>query len=178
MALVVLLKGVNVGGHRTLRPSAIAKSLRRFGAINVGAAGTFIARGPVSRTQLRTAIRRLLPFEAEVIICDGREIRQLASQDLFAGQPSGREIVRFVSVLAKRRPPLSVLPLDLPAAGRWGLRVLAQHDRFVLGLYRREMKAISNLGQLEKIIGVPITTRSWSTIQLLARRLEDDGRAR
>ena len=172
MALVVLLKGVNVGGHRTFRPSAMAKSLRQFRTINVGAAGTFITRGPVSRRQLRAAIRRLLAFEAEVIICEGREICQLASRDPFAGQPSGREIVRFVSVLAKRRPPLSALPLDLPATGRWGLRVLAQHDRFVLGLYRREMKAISNLGQLEKIIGVPITTRSWSTIQLLAQRLE------
>src|SRR5215211_1038215 len=128
MALVVLIKGVNVGGHRTFRPRAMAKSLRRFGAINVGAAGTFIARGGVSRTQLRAAIRRLLPFEAEVIICEGREIRRLALQDPFADQPSGREIVRFVSVLAKRRPAFSVLPLDLPASGRWGLRVLAQHD--------------------------------------------------
>jgi uncharacterized protein (DUF1697 family) len=172
MALVVLIKGVNVGGHRTFRPTAMAKSLRRFGAINIGAAGTFITRGRVSRTELRAAIRRLLPFEAEVIICDGREIRRLSSQDPFAGQPSSPEIVRFVSVSANRRPLLSVLPLDLPATGRWGLRVLAQHDRFILGLYRREMKAISNLARLEKIIGVPITTRSWSTIHLLARRLE------
>jgi len=171
MALIALIKGGNVGGHRTFRPSAIGKSLSRFGAVNVGAAGTFIIRGRVSRTQLRTAIRRLLPFEAEVIICDAGEIRHLASQDFFAGQPSGRELVRFVSVLARRRPSLSVLPLDIPPRGRWGLRVLAQQDRFVVGLYRREMKATSHLGRLEKIVGVPITTRSWSTIQLLARQV-------
>ncbi|MBY0496071.1 MAG: DUF1697 domain-containing protein [Cyanobacteria bacterium] len=41
MALVVFLRGVNVGGHRTFRPAALAKQLEHLGAINIGAAGTF-----------------------------------------------------------------------------------------------------------------------------------------
>jgi hypothetical protein len=31
-------------------------------------------------------------------------------------------------------------------------------------MYRREMKAISYLGQLEKVFDVPVTTRNWNTI--------------
>jgi hypothetical protein len=42
----------------------------------------------------------------------------------------------------------------------------------VLGLYRREMKAIGYLGQLDKIFGVPATTRNWNTITAISRILQ------
>ena len=173
MALVVLLKGVNVGGHRTFRPSVLAEELERFDVVNVGAAGTFVIRKTVSRAKLRAEMMRRLPFEADVMICNGSDILRLASGDPFAGQPSGPNIVRFVSVLAKRRQPSSPIPLNLPSGGEWCLRVLTYQDRFVLGLYRREMKAISYLGQLEKVFGVPVTTRNWNTMLAIARVLKN-----
>ena len=169
MALVVLLKGLNVGGHRAFRPSTVAKRLKRFGVINVGAAGTFVVRKSVSRRRLRSAIRRLLPFDAEIILCDGRDILHLVSQKPFAGQLRGPRIIRFVSVLARRGGSRFRLPHEVPTSGRWVVRVLAQQGRFVLGLHRREMKAIGHLAQVEKALGGPMTTRSWSTILTLAR---------
>ena len=36
MALVIFLRGVNVGGHRTFRPSMLANELKEFGVVNVG----------------------------------------------------------------------------------------------------------------------------------------------
>src|SRR5687767_3070025 len=63
MALVVLLRGVNVGGHRTFRPSVLAKELDRFGVVNIGAAGTFVVRKPIAKASLRTELARLLPFQ-------------------------------------------------------------------------------------------------------------------
>lgn len=176
MALVVLLKGVNVGGYRTFRPSILAKELKRFDAVNVGAAGTFVIRKAISRTKLRAELTRRLPFEAEVMICDGREILRLISADPFAGQPSGPAVVHFVSVMAKRRRPLFPIPLDLPADGRWCLRILTCDGPFVLGMYRREMKAIGYLDRLEKIVGVPVTTRNWNTILAIARVLKGETR--
>jgi hypothetical protein len=86
VALVVLLRGVNVGGHRTFRPSALAEQLKHLDAVNIGAAGTFVIRRPVSRAQLRTELARRLPFDTQVMICDGREIVRLVSHDHFAGQ--------------------------------------------------------------------------------------------
>ena len=171
MALVVLLKGVNVGGHRAFRPSLLAQELKRFDVVNVGAAGTFVVREPIGRSELRAEIERRLPFEADVMICDGKDLLRLASTDPFAEHVAGPEVVRFVSLMARSREPLSPLPLDFPAGGHWGLRVLGCQGRFVLGLYRRQMKAIGYLGQLEKICGVPLTTRSWSTILVIARVL-------
>ncbi|HEY4132430.1 MAG TPA: hypothetical protein VGM50_17600 [Gemmatimonadaceae bacterium] len=44
MALVAFVRGINVGGHRTFKPSTLVEPLRRFDLVNVGAAGTFVAR--------------------------------------------------------------------------------------------------------------------------------------
>ena len=173
MALVALLRGINVGGHRAFRPSVLAKELERFDVVNVGAAGTFVVRKATSQAKLRAEIQRRLPFQADVMICDGRDILRLASGDPFAGQPSGPDIIRFVSVLARRRAPSSGAPLSLPSDGEWCLKVLTCQDRFVLGLHRRQMKAIGYLGQLEKIFGVPLTTRGWNTILAIARVLKN-----
>jgi uncharacterized protein (DUF1697 family) len=171
MAFVVFLRGVNVGGYRTFRPSVLAADLRRFDVANVGTAGTFVVRKPVSPAKVHAELTRRLPFQTDVITCGGSDILRLAASDPFAGQPSRPEIVRFVSVLAKRRQSSSPIPFSLPSAGEWSLRVLACQGRFVVGLYRRDMKAIRYLGQLEKIFGVPLTTRNWNTILAIGRIL-------
>ena len=169
MALVVLLKGVNVGGHRTFRPSLLAKELARWDVANVGAAGTFVVRKKIPRLKLRKEVMRRLPFATDVIICDGNAVLRLAAGDPFGNHAGGRDIVPFVSVLARRRPAPSPLPLTLPPNGEWGLKILSQQGQFVCGVYRRQMKAVGYLGQLEKIFGVPVTTRNWNTVQTIAR---------
>jgi hypothetical protein len=171
MALVVLLKGVNVGGYRTFRPSVVAKQLSRFDVVNVGAAGTFVVRGAASRAALRAELAKRLPFQTDVMLCKGSEIVRFASRDVFAGQPSGPDVVRFVSVLAARPRRSPPLPLQLPSVGGWSLRIVAYEHPFVFGVYRREMKAIGYLGQLEKLFGVSMTTRSWTTFLQIDRIL-------
>src|SRR5262245_31137654 len=173
MALVVLLKGVNVGGHRRFRPKLLAKALGRYDVVNIGAAGTFVVRAKVSRAKLREEIVRRLPFAADVIICDAGDILRVANRNPFAGRPSGPTILQFVSVLARRSRASAKLPLDVPSDGPWCVRVFARQDRFVFGVCRRQMKAIGYLGQLEKLFGVPVTTRSWSTIATIARLLRN-----
>jgi uncharacterized protein (DUF1697 family) len=171
MALVVLLRGVNVGGHRTLRPSALAARLKHLEAVNIGAAGTFVIRRPVSRARLRAELARRLPLAAEIVICQGREIVGLASRGHRADGAVGPDAVRFVSVLARRTRAAPSLPMTFPARGRWLLKILARDDRFVLGVYRRHMKVIGYLGALDRLFGVPVTTRSWSTITAIAAAL-------
>ena len=61
MALIVFLRGINVGGHRTFRPSILAQQLREYDVVNVGAAGTFVVRRAGSRSQFRTALLQKLP---------------------------------------------------------------------------------------------------------------------
>jgi uncharacterized protein (DUF1697 family) len=171
VALVVLLRGVNVGGHRSFRPTTLAGQLKHLGAVNIGAAGTFVIRRPVTRTQLRAELRRRLPFDAEIMICQGREIVRLMSQNPFAGHPVRPDIVRFVSVLSRRPRSAPSTPRTLPSRGKWLLKILARDNLFVFGVYRRHMKVISYLGTFDRLFGVPVTTRNWNTITAIARVL-------
>jgi hypothetical protein len=107
------------------------------------------------------------------MICRGSDLVRLVSSKPFGRYPSSPDIVPFVSVLASRRQPALPLPIRFPATGEWGLRVIGQQRRFVFGLYRRTMRAISQLGQLDRLFGVPTTTRNWNTIMAIARLLEE-----
>ena len=144
--------------------------MERF-PFNIGAAGTFVIRRPVSRAQLRAELARRLPFDTEIMICQGREIVRLMSHNHFADQPARPDIVRFVSVLSRRPRSALSMPMNLPSSGTWLLKILARDDRFVFGLYRRHMKAIGYLGTLDRVFGVPATTRNWNTITAIARVL-------
>jgi uncharacterized protein (DUF1697 family) len=171
MPSVVFLRAVNVGRTNRCQPALIAKQLASFEIVNIGAVGTFVVRKNVSESALRAAIARQLPFQCEIMICPARDISELAAEDPFSRHPSGPDVVRFVSVLAKRLRALPPLPLDLPSDDDWLLKIIAIQGRFVLGLYRRQMKAISYLGKIEKLLGVPITTRNWNTMEKVAKLL-------
>jgi uncharacterized protein (DUF1697 family) len=175
VALVVLLRGVNVGGHRTFRPAALARQLKHLDAVNIGAAGTFVIRRPVTRAQLRAELVSRLPFHAEIMICQGREIVRLMSQNHFSDQPARPDIVRFVSVLARRPRSAPSMPMSLPSSGTWLLRILARDNRFVFGMYRRHMKVIGYLGRFDRLFGVPVTTRNWNTMTAIVRVLGKRG---
>jgi uncharacterized protein (DUF1697 family) len=168
VALVVLLRGVNVGGHKTFRPTMLTAELKHLDAVNIGAAGTFVIRQPITRAQLRAEFARRLPFDAEIIICDGREIVALMSRNAFADQPPRGDIVRFVSVLSRRPSPGPPMPISFPSSGKWLLRLLARDNQFVFGVYRRHMKAIGYLGAIDRLFAVPATTRNWNTITTIA----------
>jgi uncharacterized protein (DUF1697 family) len=174
MASVVFLRAINVGKANRCQPALIAKQLAKFGAINIGAVGTFVVREDVSESTLRAAIAKKLPFKCEIMICPARDITKLASKDPFARQPSGPDITRFVNVLAKRLPSPPPLPLSLPSNDDWLVKIIAIQNRFVLGLYRRQMKTIGYLGKIEKLLGVPVTTRNWNTIEKVVKILSSD----
>lgn len=171
MALVVFLRGVNVGGFRTFRPSVLAGELSDYDVVNVGAAGTFVVRKPGSRAKFRAALLRKLPFEAEVVLCDARDLIRLETENPFTDETSPPDVVRFVSILAKAGGVRTALPVTFPSEGEWLVRVMASQGQFVFGMYRRHLKTIGYLGQIDKLYGVPATTRNWNTIMSILRIL-------
>jgi uncharacterized protein (DUF1697 family) len=173
MALVVFLRGVNVGGHRTFRPSIVAKALRAFDVVNVGAAGTFVVRKPRSRATFRAALLRKLPFATHVMLCDGRDLLRFETEHPFGPEASRPEVVRFVSILSKAGRAPGPIPISFPPGRGWLVRVIAWQRRFVFGVYRRHMKTIGYLGRLDQLFGVPATTRNWNTILAIVRILKD-----
>jgi uncharacterized protein (DUF1697 family) len=115
---------------------------------------------------------RKLPFDATVVLCDGRDLMRLETENPFAAEPSPSDVVRFVSILSKAGGVRGSLPVTFPSHGKWLVQVIASDGRFVFGMYRRHMKTIGYLGQIDKLYGVPATTRNWNTILAIVRILK------
>jgi uncharacterized protein (DUF1697 family) len=172
MALVVFLRGVNVGGYRTFRPSLLARALSKYDVVNVGAAGTFVVRKPGSPAKFRADLLRRLPFEADVALCQARDLLRFETENPFEAEPASAGVVRFVSILSRAPRERTSIPFSLPPDGEWSVRVIGSRKRFVFGLYRRQMKTIGYLGQLDRRLGAKATTRNWNTITAVMRILK------
>ncbi len=164
MPWVVLLRGVNVGGHKPIRPSVVARDLAAYDVVSIGAAGTFVVRAPVSRPAVRAAVLRALPVATDVMVCRGRDVLELHRAD-----PSGRAragtVTRYVTVLARRPRRLPPLPVHRPPGRAWQVRVVCVQGVFVVSLHRRTGRPlIYPNAVVEQQFGVPATTRNWSTI--------------
>jgi uncharacterized protein (DUF1697 family) len=160
-----------------LRPSLVARELSDFDVVSVGAAGTLVVRRPGSRGKFRSALLSKLPFETEVMLCESGDIIRLARNNPFGTEASRPEIVRFVSILAKAGAVPASLPVAFPSEKDWLVRVIAAKGQFVFGMYRRHMKTIGCLGQLDKLFGAPATTRNWNTIKAIVRILKQSSKA-
>ena len=52
------------------------------------------------------------------------------------------------------------------------MRIIGSKNRLVYGVYRRRMKTIGYLGQIDRLFGAAATTRSWNTILSVLRILK------
>ena len=177
MAFIVFLRGINVGGYRTFRPSMLARELGAYDVVNVGAAGTFVVRNPVSRADFLAELRRKLRFDAEIALCEGSDLIQLEMENPFGTEPSRPDVVRFVSILSRAGRGKMRLPIAIPENGEWFVRIIGLKNQLVFGVYRRHMKTISYLGQIDEVLGAPATTRSWNTIITVLRILKSPNHA-
>jgi len=172
MALIVFLRGINVGGHRRFRPSILAQELGAYDVVNVGAAGTLVVRRPGSRAKFLAALRQKLPFAAAVAVCEDSDLIRLEMDNPFGPEPSRPDVVQFVSILSRAGRLKASLPIAVPEEGEWFVRILGSQNRLVFGVYRRHMKTIGYLGRIDEVFGAPATTRSWSTIVSVLRILK------
>jgi uncharacterized protein (DUF1697 family) len=172
MALIVFFRGINVGGCRTLRPSLLARELCAYDVVNVGAAGTLVVRKPGSRAKFLAELRRKLPFKAVVAFCKGSDLIRLEMEEPFGSESSRPDVVRFVSILSKTGRDKVSLPIPIPQSGEWFVRIIGSKNRLVFGVYRRHMKTIGYLGQIDELFGAPATTRSWNTIRSVLQILK------
>lgn len=174
MALIVLLRGINVGGHRAFRPTLLARELSAYDVVNVGAAGTFVVRHPCSHARLRAELRARLPVTTQFVFCEGKHLLRLEATGVFEQPPSESGIVRFVSFLERGGRTRPSLPLTIPQGQDWFVRITSLANRLVVGEYRRHMRTIGYLGQLDSLLGTLVTTRSWGTVDAILQILKED----
>jgi uncharacterized protein (DUF1697 family) len=172
MAQVVFLRAVNVGGHQTFQPSALARELADLDVVNIGAAGTFVVRKRIAQASLRAELRKALKFDAEMMIVSDRDVLALLDDDPFAVEPGPKEAKRYVTILAKRPRKAPELPIERPAGSKWEVRVFAVDGVFALSYARRLTDRITYPNAvIEKRLGLPATTRNWNTFEAIAKVL-------
>jgi hypothetical protein len=108
------------------------------------------------------------------MICEGRDLIAATADNPFAGEFASPDMVPFVSVMSNGCRTSVPMPVILPADGDWLLRVFAARGSFLFGVYKRQMRTISHLAQIEKLFGVPLTTRNWNTITAIVKTLQSD----
>jgi uncharacterized protein (DUF1697 family) len=151
----------------------VAKELQRFDVVNVGATGLFVVRSPGSSETFRSELVRSLPFDTQVVLCEGSDVLALESGSPFQRITVEADDVRFVSVLTGPLPRrLPAMPFGIPSNDDWYVRIVGRKNQFVFGVYRRHMKTISYLGRIDKALGVPVTTRNWNTIDAVLKVLK------
>jgi hypothetical protein len=62
--------------------------------------------------------------------------------------------------------------MDVPEGGEWLVRIIGSKNRLVYGVYRRHIKTIACLGQIDALFGARATTRGWNTILSVLRILK------
>jgi uncharacterized protein (DUF1697 family) len=172
MALVVFLRGVNVGRHKRFLPAQLAKNLVEFDVVNIGAAGTFVVRSPAAQSAIRAAIGKQLAFDAEIVIVTGRELLAFVSTEPFGRQPAASNEQRLVTVLVERRHRTPPLPLTIPPSAKWQVKIVSRAGPFVASVWRRQPGPLiyPNVA-IEKLAG-PATTRNWNTIRAICKILQ------
>jgi uncharacterized protein (DUF1697 family) len=173
MPSIVFFRSVNVGTHQRFQPGLLAKELAEFDVVNIGAAGTFVARKRVSDAKLREAILGRLPFKPELMICPAGEILDLAQSDPFRGAEAGPDIRQFLTVMSERPAGTHPLPVDRPAGDKWEVRVFKIAGRYALSVLRPQGKvnAYPN-AVIEKQFKLSATTRNWNTVESICEILE------
>jgi hypothetical protein len=156
-----------VGGHQTFKPAELARSLDEWDVASIGAAGTFVVRKSIAASKLRAEILRRLDFQPEMMICPSRDVLALKTCGAFSGQPEGKDIGQFVSIMQQAPATRPRLPIEQPPGPNWEVRVVAVIGCFALSV-RRLGKTYPN-PVVEKQFGFPATTRNWNTIEAIGK---------
>lgn len=173
VALVVFMRGVNVGGARRFQPGLLARELEHLGVSNLGAAGTFVVRGATDQAALRAEFLRRLPFACDLMVCEGRDLLKLAATEPARESSKDPNLRLFATILARRLPKPPTLPWNYPAGERWQVSMVGISGRFVLCHCRRLGSAQLEPNTLiEKQFGVRATTRNWNTILRVCQLLQ------
>ena len=169
---VAFLRGINVGGHKTIKMDALRRAFESLGYRNVRtllASGNilFELRATNPRALAKRIERRLeqvFKLEICVVLRTRRELERLRAAEPFRGIPVTPRTRLFVTFLSQKPRTKLKIPYVSPDKSYRILRATNQDVCSVLTLGPQWAKNLRQMDILEKEFGKNITTRSWSTV--------------
>ena len=175
---VALFRGINMIGRHLLPMKELVVLLEGLGAREVKTyhqSGNAVFRyggkdaaGLADR--ISTAIRKQYGFEPRVLLLEEEEFVQIIKDNPFPEGASEPELcVTFLSAVPDH-PDLNALEAVRNYSERFKLRGKAFYMHASEGMYHSKLA-----GRIERSLGVPVTSRTWSTIEKVMAMLKEMG---
>lgn len=162
MIYVALLRGINVGGKRSVPMERLREVFSLHGLTDVR---THIQSGnvifgsarKVSSPALEDALRQRFGMDIDVIVRTGADLRKVIAENPF---PESDPKALHVGFMARPAPAASVKQLDLAPFAPETVVVRGPHVYFCLpdGMGRSRLPAY-----VDRKLKVPTTIRNWNT---------------
>ena len=172
---VAFLRAVNVGGHARVRMADLVDACAGAGCPGVRtyiASGNVVFDAPANGAKavcekIRGAVRRLVGDDACVVIRSLRELDDLIAKAPFNTLERNATLKLCVTFLADKTRVRPKLPLR---SSKEAVDAIAMTDRDVFIVSRRKANGFYGFPNafIEKELGVPATSRNWSTVTQVA----------
>lgn len=173
---VVLLRGINVGGHHKVPMKDLKSELGKMGYKNVitllNSGNVILEAEKTSAKELETKLTQNLEnifgFLIPVIVRDADELIHISHFAPFQNVKVTKDIRLYVSFL-KQEPKVK---LELPWKTEDGsYQILDVYKKIIFSVLDLSVtKTIKGMEMLEKMYGKEITTRNWNTVEKIVKK--------
>lgn len=168
---VAFLRGINVGGHKSVKMDELKKTFDSMEFKNVKtvlASGNVIFETPKTATntlskKIAEKLRETFGFEIGVIIRTIEELHHISNSDPFKGikvTPQTRLYITFLSEKSKSSLKIPYESLDK----NYKILKLSANEICSVLTITPISKTVGLMDILEKEFGKKVTTRNWNTI--------------
>ena len=171
LTLFAFLRGINVGGKNIIRMDELAEAFLSLGFTHVK---TYIQSGNIRfqayesniasiNERIKIQLKRIFGYEGTVMLRTLEEMIFLLKSNPFREIVNDKKVKFYVSFLYEKPSNVPVLPL---VSEKDGMEVfyICGKEAFILS---REVKGSYGFPNnfIEKVLGIPATTRNWNTIE-------------
>jgi uncharacterized protein (DUF1697 family) len=177
MPYVALIRAINVRGHQTLRMEAVRAAFAAAGCAKVRTclqSGNVIFEPPRTpgaavRDRIRGVFLDRFDAEPQFVLRSAADMQRLVSGDPFMGiAAAGPRVKLYVAFLFRTPRPAPAFPLTSSSER---LTAVSMTNREVFLVSRLKPNGFFGFPNnfIEEALGVPATTRNWSTVMKIAR---------
>lgn len=170
MSAVLLLRGVNVGGHGKLPMASLREILARLGAREVEIyiqSGNAVMRDAPGAGEIAAAVEAAHGFRPACLVIPARDFRAAMAADPFAGARETPKLLHYFFCTGRPEADPAALEAALENGERARLIGPVLYFHAPNGLGRSKFPA-----RAERLIGTSFTVRNFATVARLAAMLD------
>jgi len=167
---IALLRGINVGGTGKLPMADLRKVLERLGARDVETyiqSGNAVYEGALDEDTIGRAIEVARGFRPQVMLLSADAIRAAARSNPFPAAEADPKTLHLFFLGAETTADPETFGAHANGVERWHIEGQVFYLHTPGGLSKSKLAT-----RIERLLGVPVTARNWSTVSTLCTMAE------